>query len=140
MLQGALIALLLAQGAQVPAESFAQASPLSLIAGNWQIVNGATGEVVQDCARAQRFEVTPDGRNVILTEVWAANWSARYLVLHAEPGRVLMFIENEDRMTDEGDPVLWWAYFLGPDEFRWRRYDWGRNQATAMVWRRCTGG
>jgi len=140
MIQSMLAAVLLAQGAQPPAEAATRPGALSLIAGDFQIVNGRTGEVVQDCAQAQRFEVRPDGRNVILTDVGVADWSANYTVLHSEPNRLLLYIEGEDRTTDAGDPVLWWAYFEGRDEFRWRRYDWPRDEATEAVWRRCPRG
>ena len=130
-----VIALIAATVAQGGTEN--SATPLSLIDGNWQVVNTVNGDTVYDCQHAQNFKPTPDRRSVILTERATENWQARYLVLHEEKDRVLMFIEKEERKTDNGDPVLWWAYFDGPDKFRWRRYDWDASDATATEWRRC---
>ena len=81
--------------------------------------------------------MTPDRKTIVLTEKSANNWTAKYMVLHQEEDRVLTFIENEERTTDAGDPVLWWAYFNGPDKFRWRRYDWDADAGTTSEWRRC---
>jgi hypothetical protein len=110
---------------------------LSRIAGDWQIVDGNTGNVVEDCGHAQRFAVSQDRTHVLLTELDAANWSANYLVIRIEPDRMLMYIEKEDRLTEQGDPVLWWADFTGPNTFRWRRYDWKSHVATVAEWHRC---
>jgi hypothetical protein len=110
--------------------------PLSAIEGDWEIVDTATGNVVQNCTKAQSFRVTPERTHVALTERHLPNGSARYIVLHAEQNRVLMFIENEHRRTKGGDPILWWAVFIGPDAFYWRQYDWGRGQRT-ITWKRC---
>lgn len=133
----ALISLILAQAAQVPVSGQQTVDPLAAFPGSWQMVNTGTKEVVQDCARAQSFEVTPDRRTLILTEKWANNWTARYRVIHSEPQRVLVFLENETRKTEAGDPALWWAYFDGPDKFRWRRYDWALDSGTLTEWQRC---
>jgi hypothetical protein len=134
MFRGGLIALVLTQGAVTAAEP----GPLSQIAGDWQVVD-AEGKVAIECSAAQRFLVSPDGRTVTLTELGTDDWSAEYLVLRVEPARMLMYIEGEDRLDKEGDPVLWWANFSGPDEFRWRRSDWSRDSETPAVWRRCPG-
>jgi hypothetical protein len=134
----ALIGLILAaQTVQVRVADERPVDPVAIFAGDWQVVNSATGEAVQDCSRAQSFEFTSDRRTLVLTERWANNWTARYRVVHSEPNRILLFIENETRRTEAGDPVLWWAYFDGPDRFRWRRYDWPSTSATPSEWRRC---
>jgi hypothetical protein len=134
----ALLGLFLAaQTVQVQPPDAPTVDPLAVFSGDWQVVNTITGEVVQNCSRAQSFEVTPDRSTLVLTERWADNWTARYRVVHSEPNRILLFIENETRRTQAGDPVLWWAYFDGPDRFRWRRYDWPSNGATPSEWRRC---
>lgn len=129
--------ILAAQTVQVQAPEVSPVDPLTVFSGDWQIVDTATNQVVQDCSRAQSFEVTPDRRTVVLTEKWADNWTARYQVVHSEPNRALFIVENEARRTDDGDPVLWWAYFDSPDRFRWRRYDWPSTNATPSEWRRC---
>lgn len=129
-----LIALIAAAAAQGGATG--SATP-SLIDGDWQVVNTVDGSIVYDCQHAQTFKPAPDRRTVVLTERGTDNWQARYMVLHEEKDRVLMFIEKEERRTDNGDPVLWWAYFDGPDKFRWRRYDWDKGDATATQWQRC---
>jgi hypothetical protein len=137
MIDAVVIGLLMVQAAQAPAGEAAAVDPLSVFSGDWQVVNTATGAVAMDCKHAQRFAVAPDRKTVVLTEKGAANWSARYMVLRRDRNRILMFIENEDRMTEAGDPILWWAYFDGPDRFRWRQYDWPRDSRTGMEWRRC---
>ncbi len=111
--------------------------PLAAIPGDWQIVDLATGKPLQDCTKAQSFVVSADRKSVILTEKWADNWTARYAVLHHEADRVLTIIEGEQRKTETGDPVLFWAHFDGPDKFRWRRYDWAPDVRTTTQWQRC---
>ena len=128
------MALVLAQGAAAAAEP----GPLSQIAGDWRVVD-AEGKALIECSVAQRFVVSPDGRYVTLTQLGTEDWSAKYLVLRVDASRMLMYIEGEDRLDKEGDPVLWWANFSGPDEFRWRRSDWGRNSETPAAWHRCPG-
>lgn len=129
--------ILAAQAVQVLPPGGSPVDPLAVLSGDWQVVNTATNQVVQDCSRAQSFEVAPDRRTLVLTERWADNWTARYQVVHSEPNRALFIIENETGRTDSGDPILWWAYFDGPDRFRWRRYDWPSTVATPSEWRRC---
>lgn len=130
-----LLALSLTAGVQL--ESSPRASdPLTWIAGDWEIVDPETGEPEQACAKAQRFKPTADERHVDLTELGTPDFKARYTVVHRAKNRVLMFIDGEERLTDAGDPVLWWANFDGPDQFQWRRYDWPAGAATA-TWRRC---
>ncbi len=136
MMHMMLVGLLMAQAAQAPAIAVQAADALTLITGDWQIVDTQTGKISQDCKQAQHFQLTPDRRNVVLTEPWA-NFTANYLVVHNEESRVLMFITNEERLTDQGDPVLWWADFEGRDKFRWRRYDWPSSNATDGEWQRC---
>ena len=99
----ALIGLILAaQTVQVQAPEGSPVDPLAVLAGDWQVVDTVTGQVVQDCSRAQSLEVTPDRRTLVLTERWADNWTARYRVVHSEPNRALFIIENETRRTDAG--------------------------------------
>lgn len=129
--------ILAAQTVQVQAPEGSPVDPLAVFSGDWQVFDTVTNQVVQDCSRAQSFEVTADHRTLVLTERWADNWTARYQVVHSEPNRTLFIIENETHRTDAGDPILWWAYFDGPDRFRWRRYDWPSTSATPSEWRRC---
>jgi len=137
MLYAAAAGLLLATGAQAASDASPRTDPLSLIAGDWQVIEAQTGRVVLECPRAQRFEVTPDRQNVILTQLGVADWSSRYRVIRADGTRLLMIIENEERRTAGGEPVRWWAQFNGTDEFSWRRDDWEPGAETNGVWRRC---
>lgn len=123
-----------AQGVAGPSNN---KDPLSLIAGDWEVVNVHTGKALQDCAHAQSFNVSPDRTHVLLTDHGNKPRSFNYLVIWDDPTRLLTYIENEDRLDDQGDPVLWWAYFDGPNKFRWRRYDWSRGAMTVAEWRRC---
>lgn len=137
MIHIAMFLLLAAQAAETPAGRAADVDPLAALSGHWRIVDSVTGEVRLDCDGAQIFTVAPDRKTVLLTEKGADDWSIRYIVLHGERNRILMFIENEDRMTESGDPLLWWAYFDGPDRFTWRQYHWSPNSRTVAEWRRC---
>jgi hypothetical protein len=137
MIEAAIIGLLMVQAAQAPASEAAGVDPLSVFSGDWQVVNSETGKVAIDCKKAQRFAVSPDRRAVVLTEKGNDEWAARYMVLRSEKNRILMFIEDEKRTTESGDPILWWAYFEGPDRFQWRQYDWARDNRTVAEWRRC---
>lgn len=136
MLNMLTLALLLGQPSPSQAAE-AGVEPLSVFAGDWKIVDPETGKVIQDCQKAQSFTVSADRKTVVLTEKWANNWTATYLVLHSEQDRVLMFIEGEKRRTELGDPILWWALFEGPDKFRWRQYDWAPDTRTNAQWQRC---
>ena len=133
----AIIGLLMLQAAQAPAADAAGVDPLAVFSGDWQVVDSDTGEMLLDCANGQRFTVAADRRSVGLVEKGVANGSARYLVLRRDGSRILMFIEDEERTTDAGDPILWWAHFDGPDRFRWRQYGWAPDSRTAAEWRRC---
>ncbi len=133
----ALAALLALTSAAIAAPALGPADPLVAIVGDWQVIDTVAGTTQQDCSKAQTFAISSDAREIVLTEKWAANWTARYRVVRAEPTRVLTIIEDEKRVTDVGDPVLWWLIFEGPDSFRWRRYDWPRTEATSTQWQRC---
>lgn len=109
---------------------------LALLPGDWRIVDSKTGEVKQNCDRAQRLTVSADQKAVLLTEPWA-NFTARYSVIHREGARILTMIDAEKRLTAEGDPVLWWIYLEDADHFRFRRYDWVRGDVTIDQWQRC---
>lgn len=104
--------------------------------GDWKIVNEQKQELSQGCDKMQRFAVASDGKSILLTEPWA-NFSATYKVILAEKDRILTVIEGEDRLTDQGDPILWWFYFEDKDHFRFRQYDWHSENATAAIWVRC---
>ena len=136
MLHVAYLGMLVASTTQVPTEASSTIDPVAFLVGEWEIVD-ESGKTLQECSKAQTFKATPDGLHIDLTERGVADWSAHYLIIHRDKNRVLMFIEKEDRTTEQGDPVLWWAYFDGPDKFRWRRYDWDATAATATEWRRC---
>lgn len=113
-------------------------SALSSLQGDWQIVETATGKVAQGCDTAQEFRVSANRRRVELTERNVTDFHATYHVIKSRHDRILMRIENEDRLTDSGEPVKWWAIFEGPDQFRWRRDDWAKEGRTD-AWRRCRG-
>jgi hypothetical protein len=111
---------------------------LSTLAGRWRVVDDRNGEIVQDCAHSQVFRPTADGQFVDLsTELEGDAGRARYIVLQPQPHRVLLFIQGETRLTENGDPVIWWAIFTDNDHFRWRRYDWPQDATVAGEWQRC---
>ena len=115
----------------------ARPDAVTRLPGEWS-VTGADGKTTMPCGKGQRFKLSADGRHIELIESTApAGWMARYLIIRREPFRVLMMIEDEERLTEQGDPVLWWAHFDGQDSFRWRRYDWDATSATAARWQRC---
>jgi hypothetical protein len=112
--------------------------PIGALTGRWQIVDSESGDIIQSCEDPQVFAPSKDTRFVNL-EPSSADEVVRYMVIQSQPGRALMFIEGESRLTDSGDPVLWWAMFVSADAFRWRRYDWLATEATLAEWRRCPG-
>ena len=129
-----LLVLLMLTSASAAAQTPSEA--LARLAGTWEIVSegGRTG-----CESGQTFLPTADGRYVDLSQPSDDGaFRLRYMVLQVQQNRVLMFIEGEDRLTAQGDPVLWWAVFDGADRFRWRRYDWPATATTDAEWRRCT--
>lgn len=139
------IALFLALTAFVSGAAVAQTqstpTPISTFLGRWQVVESSTGRVQIPCHEGQLFVPTADGKYVDLTFGEAPDEPGiRYIVLQAQAGRVMMFIDGEDRVTRLGDPVVWWAVFNGPDEFYWRRTDWPLDGRTPTVWRRCRAG
>lgn len=140
MINSAIIGLLMVQAAQAPTPDAAGVDPLGVFSGDWQVVDPGTGKAAIDCKTAQRFAVSADRKTIVLTEKGEDKWAVRYLVLRSEKNRILMFIEGEERKTESGDPILWWAYFEGPDRFRWRQYDWAPDERTAAEWRRCPRG
>ncbi|WP_037498824.1 hypothetical protein [Sphingomonas jaspsi] len=101
-------------------------------------MNTDTGEVVQSCDIAQQFRVSADRRRVELTERGVKDFRATYDVIKTKADRIFMKIENEDRLTESGKPVTWWAMFEGPNQFRWRRDDWPMDGRTG-AWQRCGG-
>ena len=105
--------------------------------GDWQIVNTENPKLDQGCDKMQRFAVAPDGKSILLTEPWA-NFSSTYQVILVEKNRLLTVLEGEKRLTEQGDPVLWWFYFEDNDHFRFRQYDWAAENATTAQWVRCT--
>lgn len=112
------------------------ANPVSALAGAWRVTNATTGKIIADCGSPdqQFFAPTKDQRYVDLT---VGDHRSRYVVLQVRDSDVLMFIEGEKRLTDNGDPVLWWARFVDPTRFYWRRYDWPPSGRTATEWTRC---
>jgi len=47
-----------------------------------------------------------------------------YDVLRATTSTIRGAIRGEDRLTDDGKPVVWDLVLVGPDEYRWHRTDW----------------
>ena len=135
MIRAAILAALALTAAPVFAEEALDSDLIELVQGTWKVV-ADDGTVAQDCDKGQHFEPSADGRHIVLTEV-GTDFSANYVVMHTDNNRVLTYIENEERLTDQGDPVIWWLYFLDQDHFRWRRYDWPKDHATGAQWIRC---
>jgi hypothetical protein len=109
---------------------------LTSLTGDWEIVNEQAPDTSQSCDKAQRFAVSKNKREILLTEDWTT-FSELYRVVWVEDTRILTIIEGEDRRNDKGDPILWWFYFDGKDSFQFRQYDWPPDTATTAVWKRC---
>lgn len=112
---------------------------LNAMAGRWEVFNHETGKLTMSCAAPYEYNIASDRRSFesISTRDGKIQRS-RYFVLQVQQNRVLTFIEGEQRLTDKGDPVVWWAIFEGPNRFRWRRYDWPTESRTIVEWRRCS--
>lgn len=132
--------LILSSQGPVAAQGPNIATAIENVRGDWKII-GADGKVVQDCDQAQHFELSNDRRHIRLIEPWAQPpFAANYQIVLSESERILTLIDDEQRKTDAGDPVLWWFHFTDPDHFRFRRYDWASTEATPIMWERCTPG
>jgi hypothetical protein len=108
----------------------------ALLNGDWKIVDQEKPEQSQSCDKMQRFAVSPDGKSVLLTEPWA-NFSANYKIILIEQNRMLTILDGDERMTEQGDPILWWLYFEDKDSFRFRQYGWPAQNRTFKKWVRC---
>jgi hypothetical protein len=109
---------------------------LALIGGAWSIQR--EGRIDTPCT--QRLTVSPDRKTVVLQDLADGpppGAKSEYLVLRVELSRVLTFIDGEKRLTDNGDPVIWWAVFDGNNRFRWRRTDWAPTEVTVGTWVKC---
>ena len=127
-IEAAILGLLLVQAA---AQDATAVDPLAVLSGAWEIVDTDSGNVALSCAEGQTFAVGADRRSIALSDTPSGRQFARYIVLHSEPDRILAFIEGETRKTEAGDPIVWYAYFEGPDRFRWRQYHWPADARTA---------
>jgi hypothetical protein len=139
-IEAAILGLLLTQAAQPPPPDATAVDPLTAFSGAWQIVDTDSGKVALSCAEGQTFAVAADRRSIALSDTPSGRQFARYIVLDSGPDRILAFIEGEMRRTEAGDPIVWYAYFEGPDRFRWRQYHWPAEARTAAQWRRCPAG
>jgi hypothetical protein len=78
---------------------------LTSLTGDWEIVNEQAPDTSQSCDKAQRFAVSKNKREILLTEDWTT-FSELYRVVWVEDTRILTIIEGEDRRNDKGDPIL----------------------------------
>ena len=62
----------------------------------------------------------------------------RYQIVGGEGNAIIGILENEDRLTDAGDPVVWTLKMFTPNTYRWQRNDWRANRYTRAVVR-CAG-
>jgi hypothetical protein len=53
-----------------------------------------------------------------------------YRVLAVHGNVLTMFIEGEDRKTENGDPVVWSLVLTSEREFYWRQTDWRKGAGT----------
>lgn len=107
---------------------------VQLMGGVWEIRSG--DELVVECASGQHFEPANDLRSIDLVEI-GTDFAITYRALSNDENGLLLQIEGEDRLAEDGKPVKWWAEFDGPDEFRWRRDDWQTGSVTKARWIRC---
>lgn len=62
----------------------------------------------------------------------------RYQIVGGRGNSITGVMEDEHRMTDSGDPVVWTLTMFTPNEYRWQRSDWETNRYTRAVVR-CAG-
>lgn len=100
--------------------------------------NGAWGwpEGENTCSlNPQRLEFSPDNETV--TFRWShTHEPALYQILYHDSNSITMILDGEDRLTDNGDRVIWQLRVKDADRFCWRRTDWPGYACTADL-RRC---
>ena len=60
-----------------------------------------------------------------------------YKVLYANEDRVMMYYEDETRMTPNGDRALWELILEKADYYRWRTYGSPRDWRNTVVGKQC---
>jgi hypothetical protein len=135
----------LALGAAIPlwgalaAMGEAAFNPLHALSGRWEARGPDVDRAAGDCrANAYEYRISGDGRHVeLLLHRGGKTERERFVVMHVENDRVLLFVEGEPGRNEFGGPIVWWAVFDGHNRFRWHRDDWPRNSLSAIEWRRC---
>ncbi|MGQ7301132.1 hypothetical protein [Marinobacter nauticus] len=56
-----------------------------------------------------------------------------YSVHEIKGNRITMSIDGEERLDDEGNPVVWDLVLLNKNEYVWHRHDWSFYQFTPPV-------
>lgn len=112
----------------------ADSTALEVLEGRWNWVN-------QDCNRNPfTLEVTPDRKSLVLTfaepDTAGRPMVSVYRLLGQGSDFVRGQIEGEDRLTDQGEPVVWDFLLLGQNSFCWHRTDWPPYECTRQL-RRC---
>jgi hypothetical protein len=107
----------------------------------FQILKGRWDFAEKDCANAYTVTVAPDRKTIkfryatpqIVNGVEKTDFT--YDVLEIGSYYIRAQVIGEERLTDDGKPVVWDFYFLSNDEFRWRRTDWEQFATTPPVFR-----
>ena len=56
--------------------------------------------------------------------------SFRYSVASLTDTELLAYLENEERLTDTGDPVIWIFRMIDDNNYCWGRLDWSADTCT----------
>lgn len=110
-------------------------SILAKVEGTWGTAEASS----LSCGQTpQTYTVSKDGTTITVR-------SANKLYIGGDEGResfvykvravhgnvLTMFIENEDRKTKNGDPVVWSLVLVNENEFYWRQTDWPEGSRTS---------
>lgn len=117
-----------------------EASPIfAQITGAW----GTVEPTPFSCDKTpQIFSVSSDYSRITvrsasqLSAGGEAGSTISYKVLAVSGNVLTMFIEGEQRKTENGDPVVWSLVLANDREFRWRQTDWPKGDHT-RPFKRC---
>ena len=59
-----------------------------------------------------------------------ARESFRYSVISLTDTELFAYLENEERLTEDGDPVIWIFRLIDDDNYCWGRADWPSGSCT----------
>ena len=74
----------------------------------------------------------------LMTQEQTERFVYRYQIVESGGNSITGIMEDEDRVTDSGETVVWTLTMFTPNRYHWQRTDWESNRYTRGVVR-CSG-